>query len=244
MPIWEVSVKLEVKNLYSAYQRELFILKGIDLSVPEGSNVIVIGPNGSGKSTLLKSVAGILKPLKGSVILEGEEITGIELDRIIRKGICYIPQDRAVFPQMTVTENLQMGCWVFRKDRSRIRERIEWAMERFPVLKERQKLLAGSLSGGLQRILDIAKSLMTNPSLLLIDEPSVGLAPIIAESIYAELTALKEEGRTILLVDQDVRAAMNIADEVYVLDLGQVKTHGTKADFEGNLNDIVKDWLI
>ncbi len=237
-------MKLEVRDLYSAYEREMYILKGVNLSVPQGSNVIVIGPNGSGKSTLLKSIAGILKPVHGGVFLEKEEITGIELDRIIQRGICYIPQERAVFPQMTVTENLQMGCWVFRKDRSRTRERIEWAMERFPALKDRRNLLAGSLSGGLQRILDIAKSLMTDPSLLLIDEPSVGLAPIIAADIYDQLRALKAEGRTILLVDQDVRSAMEIADEIYVLDLGNVKTHGTRADFEGKLSDIVKGWLI
>ncbi len=237
-------MKLEVRDVHAAYQRDLYILKGMDLRVAEGNIAIVIGPNGSGKSTLLKAICGILKPQKGSVWLDGTEITGIELDRIIRKGICYIPQERAVFPQMTVAENLELGCWVFKGDRRKVRRRIEWAYERFPVLQERRRQQAGSLSGGLQRILDVAKSLLSNPALLLIDEPSVGLSPLVAQSIYAELLALKSEGRTILLVDQDVRSAMAIADEVYVLDLGRVKTHGTKTDFEGQLGEVVRNWLI
>jgi len=237
-------MKLDARDLHAAYQKDLFILKGLDLSVPVGKITIVIGPNGSGKSTLLKSICGILKPQKGSVRLDQTDITGIDLDEIIKRGVSYIPQERAVFPQMTVAENLDLGCWVFKKDRLKVRERIQWALERFPVLQDRRKHLAGSLSGGLQRILDIAKALLCNPSLLLVDEPSVGLSPLIAQNIYEELLALKAEGRTILLVDQDVRSAMAVADEVYVLDLGAVKTHGTKENFEGQLGDVVRNWLI
>ena len=237
-------MKLDARDLHAAYQKDLFILKGLDLSVPVGKITIVIGPNGSGKSTLLKSICGILKPQKGSVLLDQTDITGIDLDEIIKRGVSYIPQERAVFPQMTVAENLDLGCWVFKNDRLKVRERIQWALERFPVLQDRRKHLAGSLSGGLQRILDIAKALLCNPSLLLVDEPSVGLSPLIAQNIYEELLALKAEGRTILLVDQDVRSAMAVADEVYVLDLGAVKTHGTKENFEGQLGDVVRNWLI
>ena len=237
-------MKLEARDLHAAYQKDLFILKGLDMSVPVGKITIVIGPNGSGKSTLLKSICGILKPQKGSVWLDQTDITGIDLDEIIKRGVSYIPQERAVFPQMTVAENLDLGCWAFKKDRLKVRERIQWALERFPVLQDRRKHLAGSLSGGLQRILDIAKALLCNPTLLLVDEPSVGLSPLIAQNIYEELLALKAEGRTILLVDQDVRSAMAIADEVYVLDLGAVKTHGTKENFEGQLGDVVRNWLI
>ena len=237
-------MKLEARDLHAAYQKDLFILKGLDMSVPVGKITIVIGPNGSGKSTLLKSICGILKPQKGSVWLDQTDITGIDLDEIIKRGVSYIPQERAVFPQMTVAENLDLGCWAFKKDRLKVRERIQWALERFPVLQDRRKHLAGSLSGGLQRILDIAKALLCNPTLILVDEPSVGLSPLIAQNIYEELLALKAEGRTILLVDQDVRSAMAIADEVYVLDLGAVKTHGTKENFEGQLGDVVRNWLI
>jgi len=236
--------KLEVKDLHAAYQRDLFILRGLDLGVEEGKITIVIGPNGSGKSTLLKSIAGILKPRKGTVTLDQLEITGIELDEIIQRGISYIPQDRAVFPQMTVTENLELGCWIFKSDRARVRERIAWALERFPALTGKRRLLAGTLSGGLQRILDIAKSLLSNPSLLLVDEPTVGLSPLVAQTIYSELQALKDEGRTILLVDQDVRSAMKIADYVYVLDLGKVQVNGSREAFEGKLGEIVRSWLI
>ena len=237
-------MKLEVQNLHTAYQRDLFVLRSLNLAVPEGKIVIVIGPNGSGKSTLLKSIAGIVKPLVGHVRLDQNEITGIAPDEIMKRGISYIPQDRAIFPQMTVSENLELGCWIFRKDRRKIRMRIERAFERFPVLMERRRQLAGSLSGGLQRILDIAKSLLSNPSLLLVDEPAVGLSPIIAQDIYSELRALKREGRSILLVDQDVRSAMEIADEVYVLELGQVKVCGKRDEFEGQLGDLVRSWLI
>jgi len=237
-------VKLEVQNLHTAYQHDLFVLRSLNLSVPEGKIVIVIGPNGSGKSTLLKSIAGIVKPLVGHVRLDQNEITGIAPDEIMKRGISYIPQDRAIFPQMTVSENLELGCWIFRKNRSKVRMRIERAFERFPVLMERRRQLAGSLSGGLQRILDIAKSLLSDPSLLLVDEPAVGLSPIIAQDIYSELRVLKQEGRSILLVDQDVRSAMEIADEVYVLELGQVKVCGKRDEFEGQLGDLVRSWLI
>ena len=236
--------KLDVKDLHAAYQRDLFILRGLDLGAEEGKITIVIGPNGSGKSTLLKSIAGILKPRKGTVTLDQQEITGIELDEIIQRGISYIPQDRAVFPQMTVTENLELGCWIFKGDRAGVRERVAWALERFPALTGKRRLLAGTLSGGLQRILDIAKSLLSNPSLLLVDEPTVGLSPLVAQAIYLELQTLKEEGRTILLVDQDVRSAMKIADYVYVLDLGKVQVNGSREAFEGKLGEIVRSWLI
>jgi branched-chain amino acid transport system ATP-binding protein len=186
----------------------------------------------------------VLKPRKGAVVLDRQEITGIELDEIIRRGISYIPQDRAVFPQMTVTENLELGCWIFKGDRKRVRERVTSALERFPALTGKGRILAGTLSGGLQRILDIAKSLLSNPSLLLVDEPTVGLSPLVARTIYSELLALKREGRTILLVDQDVRSAMKIADYVYVLDLGKVQVHGSRESFEGKLGQIVQSWLI
>ena len=160
-------MKLEMKDVHASYQRDLFILQGVDLSAAQGKVTIVIGPNGSGKSTMLKSIAGILKPKKGTINLDGKDITGIELDEIIQHGISYIPQERAVFPQMSVTENLELGCWIFRKNRNKVREQVNWALERFPALTEKARLLAGTMSGGLQRILDIAKALLTNPSLLL-----------------------------------------------------------------------------
>jgi branched-chain amino acid transport system ATP-binding protein len=237
-------MKLEMTEVHASYQRELFILRGIDFSAAQGKVTIVIGPNGSGKSTLLKSIAGVLKTKHGRIRLDGHDITGIELDEILQKGISYIPQDRAVFPQMTVAENLELGCWIFRKDRDRVRRQINWALERFPALTAKASLLAGTMSGGLQRMLDIAKALLTDPSLILVDEPTVGLSPLVAQMIYAELSELKAEGRTIILVDQDVRSAMKIADYVYVLELGKVKAHGPREAFEGRLGEVVRSWLI
>jgi branched-chain amino acid transport system ATP-binding protein len=237
-------MKLEMTEVHASYQRELFILRGIDFSAAQGKVTIVIGPNGSGKSTLLKSIAGVLKTKHGRIRLDGQDITGIELDEILQKGISYIPQDRAVFPQMTVTENLELGCWIFRKDRDRVRRQINWALERFPALNAKASLLAGTMSGGLQRMLDIAKALLTDPSLILVDEPTVGLSPLVAQMIYTELSELKAEGRTIILVDQDVRSAMKIADYVYVLELGKVKAHGPREAFEGRLGEVVRSWLI
>ncbi len=237
-------MKLEVKDLHAAYQRDLFVLRGLDLVAADGKITIVIGPNGSGKSTLLKCIAGSLKPGKGRVALDGQDITGIELDAILSQGISYIPQDRAIFPQMTVIENLELGCWIFRRDRARVRQRIAWALERFPALRETRSLLAGTLSGGLQRMLDIGKALLSDPSLLLIDEPTAGLSPRAAQTIYSELQSLRREGRTILLVDQDVRSAMQIADYVYVLELGKVQAHGSREAFEGKLGDMVRGWLV
>jgi branched-chain amino acid transport system ATP-binding protein len=244
MHTWAAVMKLEMADVYASYQRDLFILRGVDFSAAQGKVTIVIGPNGSGKSTMLKSIAGILKPKKGTIHLDGQDITGIELDEIIQLGISYIPQERAVFPQMSVTENLELGCWIFRKERAKVRKQVNWALERFPALTDKARLLAGTMSGGLQRILDIAKALLTNPSLLLVDEPTVGLSPLVAQMIYTELSALKAEGRTILLVDQDVRSAMKIADYVYVLELGKVKAHGPREAFEGRLGEVVRSWLI
>jgi branched-chain amino acid transport system ATP-binding protein len=237
-------MQLEVKDLHAAYQRDLFVLRGVDLVAAGGGITIVIGPNGSGKSTLLKAIAGNLKPGRGRVALDGRDITGIEFDAILSRGISYIPQERAIFPQMTVIENLELGCWIFRGDRARVRQRVSWALERFPALTDARRRLAGTLSGGLQRMLDIGKALLSDPSLLLIDEPTAGLSPQVAQTIYAELQSLRREGRTILLVDQDVRSAMQIADYVYVLDLGRVQAHGPREAFEGKLGDMVRRWLV
>jgi len=235
---------LEIENLHAAYQEDIFILKGVDIHVPEKRTVVVIGANGTGKSTLLKAVFGFLKPQKGRVRFRQEDITDLNPSETMLRGIGFIPQGRSVFPFMTVLENLEMGCWAFRKDKSRVRERIEWALARFPVLQDRRKAAAGAMSGGQQRLLEFAKALLPNPSLLLVDEPSVGLSPIVAQEIYDELNAFRQEGRSILLIDQDIRAAMKIAEDVCIMELGRVKTRGTRDDFINDLDGLVKSWLI
>ena len=235
---------LEIENLHAAYQEDIFILKGVDIVVPVERTVVVIGANGTGKSTLLKSIFGFVKPQQGHVRYQQKDITHLDPAEIMIKGIGFIPQGRSVFPFMSVIENLEIGCWPFRKDKARVKRRIEWAMERFPVLKEKQRSAAGAMSGGQQRLLEFAKALLPDPSLLLVDEPSVGLSPIVAEEIYGELQAFRDEGKSILLIDQDVRAAMEIAEDVCIMELGQIKTKGTRDDFIGDLDGLVRSWLI
>ncbi len=235
---------LEVKDVRAAYQHDIFILQGVDVTVAAGRTAIVIGANGTGKSTLLKSIVGFLHPQHGRVFFKGEDITDLSPDETMLRGIGFIPQGRSVFPHMSVMENLEMGCWPFRRDKPRIRQRIEWALERFPVLRDKRRVHAGSMSGGQQRLLEFAKALLPDPELLLVDEPSVGLSPLVAQEIYGELQKFREEGRSILLVDQDVRSAMDIAEEVYIMELGRVKTHGLREEFEGDLYELVQSWLI
>lgn len=236
-------MRLEIHDLHAAYERDLFILKGMDLIVPDGKIAIVIGANGVGKSTLLKAIIGFLRPASGHVKLGGRDITGLPPNEMIERGIGYIPQEKALFSHMSVAENLETGCWIFKRNRARVRDRIAWAYDRFPVLREKRRALAGSLSGGQQRTLDIAKTLLPDPTLLLIDEPSVGLSPVLAQDIYAELRSLNQEGKAILMVDQDVQSAMALADEVYIVESGRVKTHGSRQDFENQLGDLVRSWL-
>ena len=237
-------MRLEVKNIHVAYQGDLFILQGMSLEAPSGMLSIVIGANGTGKSTLLKTIVGLLTPKKGSVLLEGRDITGAPTREIISLGVGFMPQAHTSFQHMTVTENLQMACWCFRKDKGRVRRRIAWAMERFPVLGEKRTFKAGDLSGGQQRTLDMAKALLPDPGLLIVDEPSVGLSPVLAQDIYRELKAVRDEGKTILLVDQEIRSAMAVADMVNVVELGRVKASGPRSEFEGQLGEMVKSWLV
>lgn len=235
---------LEIDNVHAAYQRDIFVLQGVNIQIPQERIAIVIGANGTGKSTLLKSIFGFLSPQRGRIRYKGEDITILGPEATMIKGIGYIPQERSVFPLMTVHENLEMGCWPFRRDKKRVKRRIEWAFDRFEVLRQKRRTAAGALSGGQQRLLEFAKALLADPDLLLVDEPSVGLSPLVSQEIYAELQKFREEGRSILLVDQDVRSAMEIAEDVYVMELGQVKTHGRREDFIGDLNELVRSWLI
>lgn len=237
-------MRLEVQDIYVAYQGDLHILQGMSLEAPSGKVSIVIGANGTGKSTLLKAVMGLLRPRKGSVLLEGEDITAAPTQEIIARGVGFMPQAHTSFPYMTVQENLQLACWSFRKDKARVKKRIDWAMQRFPVLGEKRKVKAGDLSGGQQRSLDMAKALLPNPGLLIVDEPSVGLSPVLAQEIYKELKTCRDEGKTILLVDQEIRAAMAVADWVNVVELGKVKVSGPREEFEGDLGEMVKSWLV
>jgi ABC-type branched-subunit amino acid transport system ATPase component len=234
---------LTVEQLTAGYFEDIDILEDVSLDVPEGQIVSVVGPNGAGKSTLLRSICGFLPPKRGRVVYRGQLLTGLPAYRMVDLGISYLPQERTVFPHLSVEHNLRLGGWSFRHDRVRIQQALERVFVLFPVLAERRKSKAGELSGGMQKILEVARGLMLDPQLLVVDEPSVGLAPLVAKDIYATLRRLRDEQFTILLVDQNVREAVALADHIYVLELGRNRVDGSPHEFETNLHAMIKDWL-
>ncbi len=223
---------LEIQDLYVGYYEDLHILRGLSLRAESGKLTAILGANGVGKSTLLKAVYGFLTPHSGQVLLNGNDVTGTATHRLIDLGISYIPQQPGVFKHMSVRENLMLGAWTFQKDKKRIESKIEDNFHRFPILREKQHDHAGSLSGGQQRMVEIGRTLMTDPEVILVDEPTAGLAKLLSEEVYEMLVDLRdEEGLTILLVDQEIREALKIADYVYVLELGRNKFEGPPSEF-------------
>ena len=234
---------LTATNIVAGYVDEVDILQDVSVEVKNEHITSVIGPNGSGKSTLMRVICGFLTPKSGQVLWDGDDLTGRPSHSMAALGICYLPQERTVFPHLTVEQNIHLGAWTFRKDKTRIDTALETVYELFPLMRERRKSKAGDLSGGMQKILEIARGMMIKPQILICDEPTVGLAPIIAKEVYDTLERLKKDGLTILLVDQNVREAIRIGDFVYVLEVGRNKISGTKAEFETNLHDMIKNWL-
>ncbi len=225
------SVALKVKDLFVGYYEDLNILQGLDLNVQRAKITTVLGANGVGKSTLLKAIYGFLMPNQGQVLLEGQDVTGVPTYELISLGLAYIPQHPGIFRWMSIEENLEMGAYTFRRDKARIKRKIEEIYTRFPVLKERRKSMAGKLSGGQQRMIEVGRTLMTDPKVMLVDEPTAGLAKLLSEEVYQMLVDLTESGITILLVDQEIRQALKIADYVYVLELGRNKYEGSVDQF-------------
>ena len=223
---------LEVKDLYVGYYRDLNILQGVSIKAEKGKITTVLGANGVGKSTMLKAIYGFLRPNAGDILLEGQSLIGIPTHKRIDMGISYIPQQPGVFRWMTVEENLELGAWTFRRDRARIRRKLEENYERFPALKDRRRSQAGELSGGMQRMVELGRTLMTDPKVILVDEPTAGLAKLLSEEVYQMLVDLRDrDGITIVLVDQEIRQALKIADYVYVLELGRNKFDGPVEEF-------------
>ncbi len=221
---------LEVRELYAGYYRELHILRGVSLVARPGQMTAVLGANGVGKSTLLKAIFGFLAPAGGHVRLEGAEITGTPPHRMVERGVAYGPQQPGIFAEMTVEENITIGAWTFRRNAGRIRRKLDENYARFPVLRTRRRSPAGELSGGQRRMVELARVLMSDPRYLLIDEPSAGVAPLVAEGVYATLSALRNDGVGVVLVDQDIRRALQVADYVYVIDLGQNRLEGAPTE--------------
>ncbi len=236
---------LKAENLHAGYVIDIDILSGLTVEARAGQLTTVIGANGVGKSTLLKCIVGQIRPHVGSIRYEGRDITGIASNQLVRRGIAYIAQRHNIFPHLSVLENLEMGAWIFRRERARVVAAIERALEAAPILREFRSRRAGDLSGGQQRLLEIQRALITDPKLLLIDEPTVGLDPQMTSVIYDHLRRLTaEEGRTILMVDQNVMAGTEVADYIYVLELGANKIEGTKADFDAEYRDSISEWLL
>ena len=216
---------LRVRNLESFYG-PVMAIRGVSLDVPEGSVVAVLGANGAGKTTLLRTVSGIMDPAKGEVFLSGEPIQRGEPDLIVRKGVVHVPEGREVFPLLTVEENLTMGA--FTRTDNGVGEDIDTVFGYFPVLEERRRQPAGTLSGGEQQMLAIARGLMARPRIMLLDEPSLGLSPVMVREIFAIVRRLKEErGVTMLLVEQNARMALDLADFGYVMENGQLVMEGS-----------------
>jgi len=203
-------------------------LRDVSIEVPEGSIVTILGANGAGKTTTMKSIVGLLRAKSGSIEFLGEDVTGKKPDQLLKRGLSLVPEGRAILSGMTVQENLEMGAYV-RKDKE-VNADIERVMDRFPILRERKEQLGGTLSGGQQQMLAIARALMSKPKLLLLDEPSMGLAPLIVQDIFRIIKEINEEGTTVLLVEQNARQAMKIADYAYVLETGRVVKHGPAAE--------------
>jgi len=217
-------MSLEVKNVSSGYGDSI-ILNDVSIKVEESGFITVLGANGAGKTTLLKTIFGFLKPKKGQIVFDGKNITGMSPNNVLRAGISYVPQDRQLNPEMTVYENLEMGAYI-RRDKQKIREDMENVFKIFPRLKERQKQKAGFLSGGEQQMLALGRAFMLRPKLILIDEPSAGLAPIVTQKIFEVIKSINAQGIGVVLVEQNVKEALELANYGYVLDRGRIMLEG------------------
>ena len=223
---------LEVRNVRSGYRR-LEILQGVSLRVDKGEIVGIIGPNGAGKSTLLKTIFGYLRPFSGEIRFDGQDIVGQQPDSLIRRGIGFVAQAGGLFADMTVLENLRLGAYALR-DRSAVSQAIDEALGRFPLFRDRRGQRAGSMSGGEQRLLAIARALIPRPSLLLLDEPSAALAPRFIDEVYGTLASLNAGNLAMLIVEQNVEAILAAAHRVYVLDIGRNAFDGSTAELRGS----------
>ena len=216
---------LKVTDLVVSYGG-IEALKGIDFEVEQGQIVTLIGANGAGKSTTLRTISGLVRPKSGRVYFEGRDITDYGTQKIVETGICMVPEGRRVFPNLTVLENLRIGAFL-RKDKDVIEEDIRYIYDLFPRLKEREWQLAGTLSGGEQQMLAVGRAMMARPKMIMMDEPSLGLAPLVVKDIFRIIQTLKETGMTVLLIEQNANAALHACDYAYVLETGKITTSGT-----------------
>ena len=225
---------LEIVNIESGYN-SLRVIKGISLEVPKSKLVTIIGPNGHGKTTLLRSISGVLRLQSGEINFEGKRIDNLRVDEIVHKGIVHIPQGDMLFPEMNVKDNLLMGAYLVR-NQLELKNRITQVLELFPQLGERENQIASTLSGGERRMLAIGRGLMTGAKILLIDEPSLGLAPVVIDDIFKILKELNNQGQTILLVEENVSRVINVSDHIYLIDDGLIAWQGTGEELSSESN--------
>ena len=223
---------LKIENLHVSYGG-IQALRGINMQVRDGEIATLIGANGAGKSTTLRTISGLVKASSGSIQWNGEELLGKSIDKIIGSGIALSPEGRRVFPDMTVLENLKIGAYL-RKDKDGIEKDIQWVYDLFPRLKERSWQLAGTLSGGEQQMLAVGRALMSRPKLMMLDEPSLGLAPLVVQDIFSIIREINRQGVTVLLIEQNANMALKIADLAYVLETGRITLSGTGAELLAN----------
>ncbi|MGD9032375.1 MAG: ABC transporter ATP-binding protein [Desulfobacteraceae bacterium] len=232
---------MQMQNVTVGYYQDIMVLLDVTMQAREEKITTIIGPNGAGKSTVLKTIFGFLKPMDGKVMLDGKNITGQDPFSMPLEGIVFIMQDRGIFPFLTAEENLELGAWLFKKDKRRVKQCIDGIYSKYPVLRDRHTVYAGNLSGGEQRMLEIGKALMIDPQIILFDEPTAGLAPIVSNLIFEEVEKLRREKRTLLMVEQNVKKALKITDYVYVLEFGRVTFEGTTEEI--NLREAVTPWI-
>jgi ABC-type branched-subunit amino acid transport system ATPase component len=221
-------ILLEVKQVSAGYGAGPDILNRVSLAIERGKTHCIIGPNGAGKSTLLRTICGLLRPRAGAIELAGQRIDGLRPDQILARGVCFVPQDRSLFPDMTVHENLLMGGYTIR-DRATLAARIAGALAMFPVLGQRRAQRARTLSGGEQQMLAMARALLLDPAVILLDEPSLGLAPPVVSQVFEAIARLRDAGKTLIVVEQNARKGLEHADRGYVLDLGETRLDGPAA---------------
>lgn len=222
---------LEIRDVETSYGK-IAALKGVSLDIREGGLTCLLGPNGAGKTTLIWTISGILKARAGSISLNGEELVGLKSHAVVGKGVVTVPENRLVFPEMSVRENLLAGAFSRMKDKGGVKEDLEAVLERFPRLRERANQDAGTLSGGEQQMLAVGRALMARPKVLLMDEPSTGLAPIIVEEIFQIIGQLRDEGRTIFLVEQNAHLALDYADHFYLIEQGRITFGGKPGEVD------------
>lgn len=232
---------LKLTNVNSFYGK-IQALNNISLEINEGEIVALLGSNGAGKSTTLKTISNILKPKSGEIEWKGKSIVGVPPHKIVEQGIIHVPEGRRIFGGLTVTENLELGAFTFRKNKKWVKEGIERSFDLFPRLKERSKQLAGTLSGGEQQMVAISRGLMGDPKLLMLDEPSMGLAPILVQEIMKNIREISKQGTTILLIEQNAKAALRLADRGYLIEIGNIVMHDT-AEALSEDDKIIKAYL-